>query len=210
LCGIYWRPVYAFARHSGLSAEDAEDLTQTFFAKLMKDGCFSKADPKKGKLRSFLIGALKRHLVDFRRYEGAAKRGGEVELLPIAMSDLDFEDAEYHYAAQPMEGLTPDRIFEQSWALDLLARAHERVRVAYRDGGKEKEYQLLKEVVTTTGEIDYQAAARQLKLTVNHVRVLAHRLRKNFKAAAKDEIGETVSSFSEVEEELAHLFKVFS
>jgi len=210
LCGIYWKPVYGFIRRSGHEAADAEDLTQSFFAKLYEDKSLNRVDVEKGKLRSFLLGAVKRHLVDFQRFQGAKKRGAEFEHLPVAVSEMDFEEAEHQYQELPCDSLTPDKLFDQKWALNLLARAHQRIRKAYEKSGKLQEYELLKGAVALSGDLDYVKAAKTLKVSPGHARVLAHRLRKNFRAAAKDEIADTVSSLSDVDEELAELLKVFS
>lgn len=210
LCEIYWKPVFLFLRRSGRSPEDAEDITQSFFAEVLKDQSLSRADQEKGKLRSFLLGALKRHLNAHQRFSGRAKRGGNAPHLPIASSDLDFEDAEHQYAAQPADHLTPDKVFEQHWVMELLNRAHARLRSDYAATGKELEYDLLKSAVMTTGDLDSSQASKQLKVKEASVRVLVHRLRRNFRAAFKDEIAQTVSSRSEVEEEFLRLLEVFS
>ena len=210
LCRAYWKPIFSFIRMSGVSEPDAEDLTQSFFAKLLKDDAISRAEQEKGRLRSFLLGAVKRHLVDFHRHFQAQKRGGGVEHLPLAQFEGDSVDSEHEFAAQPVDERMPDRDFDQQWAMTILARAHERVREAYVAGGKGAEYELLKGVVATSGEVDYAHAARTMRIQAGHVRVLAHRLRKNFRAAAKDEIAETVGSLGEVEDELRYLLEVFS
>jgi len=129
--------------------------------------------------------------------------------VPLATSELDFEDAEHEFAAQPVDEETPDRAFDQRWALEILSRAHQRIRESYEKAGKAKEYELLKAVVATVGEIDYEMAAKALGVKTSYARVLAHRLRKNFRAAAKEEIAETVSSLSEVDGELRALLAVF-
>ncbi|YCM42904.1 hypothetical protein V2O64_16470 [Verrucomicrobiaceae bacterium 227] len=210
LCEIYWRPVYHFLRRSGRSQEDAEDLTQSFFAELVQGDCLSRARQEKGKLRSFLLGALKRHLSAGRKFDLRAKRGGGALHLPMASSELDFDDVEHHYAAQPVDERSPDRIFEQRWVVELLERAHRRLRVDYAATGKEQEYELLKASVMTTGEVAGSEVARKLKVKEASVRVMVHRLRRNFRAAFKDEIAETVADRSEVEEEFLRLLEVFS
>lgn len=209
LCEIYWKPVYCFIRRSGFDAQDSEDLTQSFFAKLLQEEGLDRADREQGKLRSFLLGAVGRHLTDFRRRRGALKRGAGIEHIPLMLSEYDYGEAESCYLAQAPDCMTPDRLFDRSWAMELLARAHERLRETYTKSGKAREYELLKGVVATCGDVDYSAASRELRATVDHVRVLAHRLRKNFRAAVKSEIAETVSSPGGVERELAELRKVF-
>jgi RNA polymerase sigma-70 factor (ECF subfamily) len=210
LCLIYWQPVYHFLRSSGRSAEDAEDLTQSFFADLLKGDAFARARQECGKLRSFLLGALKRHLEQDRRFRMREKRAADRPHLPLATSEMDFEDAEHHYVAQPVDELTPEMLFERRWVLELLTRAHRRLQRDYESAGKGREYRLLKGAVMTTGDLDGAEAARALGVKEASVRVLVHRMRRNFRAAFKEEIAETVSSRDEVESEYHRLLCVFS
>jgi len=210
LCAIYWRPIYGFLRRTGYRREDAEDLTQSFFARLLRDRSFLSVNPEKGKLRSYLLSALKRHLVDHLRYQNRAKRGGGAIHLPMAISESDFEDAEHRYASHPVEEKTPDRIFDQGWALDLLTRVHRRIEEDYRAAGKSKEYLALREGLATAKEIEVKGAAAKLGVAPGTVHVLLHRLRQNFRAALRDEIADTVGSRNEIEDELSHLMTVFS
>ena len=210
LCGIYWRPVYLFLRRSGRSPEDAEDLTQSFFAELLQGDWLSRARKEKGKLRSFLLGALKRHLTAGKKFDHCAKRGGGALHVPMASSELDFGDVEHEYAAQPVDEMSPDKVFEQRWVMELLDRAHRRLHADYAATGKEQEYELLKSTVMTTGEFDGVEVARKLRVKEATVRVMVYRLRRNFRAAFKDEIAETVADRSEVEGEFLRLLEVFS
>ena len=190
--------------------QDSEDITQSYFGRLLKQNSFLKANTVNGRLRFYFLGGLKRHLADFHRYKGAAKRGSNKEHLPLAGSDLDFDDAEHRYAAHPVDEITPDKLFEQSWALDLLARTHKKIRSQYDSNGKAREYELLKPAIATTSDIDAVKAAAELGIGRDSVRVLVSRLRRNFRAALKEEISETVTSREEVDDELAHLMNVFS
>ena len=210
LCRIYWRPVYGYLRRSGYAEADAEDLTQSFFVHLLKPGGIASAEKAKGRLRSFLLGALKRHLFREKRYQGAAKRGGDAEHVQVATSDFDFQEAEQSYAVHVVEDSSPDQLFDRSWAFDLLAAAHRRLKDDYARNGKVREYELLKAAVTTTSEMRYADAARELGVAASTVRVLAHRLRENFRAVLKNEIGDTVGSRSEIDGELRYLFEVLS
>ncbi len=210
LCQLYWRPIYGFLRRTGHSREDAEDLTQSFFAQLIKDNSFAAARKERGKLRSFLLGSLKRHAIDEYRSQNRVKRGHGVEHLPLASSDLDFDEAEHRFSFHPVENQAPDLIFDQAWLLDLLERTHKRIENDYQAAGKELEYSLLKEALATTREIDSQAAAKKLKVNVTTVRVLVHRLRQNFRGALRDEIAQTVNHRADIDEELTHLMTVFS
>ena len=209
LCRIYWGPIYGFLRRTGRSREDAEDLTQSFFAQISAKGSLPTVDASKGKLRSFLLGALKRHLVDDQRATHTLKRGGRVEHLPLAISERDLEEMDQKYAAEPADEESPDRLFDRAWALNVLERAHERIRQDYQNAGKGKEYELLKEALATVRDIDRTVVAKSLKVAEGTVRVLVHRLRQNFRAALKQEISETVETREQVSAELQHLMASF-
>ena len=210
LCLVYWTPVYHFLRRSGHSSENAEDLTQSFFAELVKGDVFSRADENSGKLRTYLLGALKRHLSQEQRFHGRQKRGGNVPHYPLATSEFDFEQAEHQYAAQPADEVTPDRLYERRWVTELLLRAIGRLQHDYESAGRGREFSLLKEAVMSTGSVDCAQAARELGVKEASIRVLIHRLRRNFRAAFKDEIAATVSTHAEVETEYRRLLHGFS
>ena len=125
-------------------------------------------------------------------------------------SEFDFKEAEQSYAVQVVEESSPDQLFDRSWAFDLLAAAHRRLGEDYAANGKGREYELLKAAVTTTSESNYAEAAKQLRVADSTVRVLAHRLRENFRAALKSEIAETVDSREEIDGELRYLLEVLS
>ncbi len=210
LCRIYWKPVYGFLRRSGYQREDAEDLTQSYFYRLLKSGSFAERERVTGKLRSYLLGALKRHLADDLREKNALKRGGGQQALPLASSELDAEESQYQYVSPPGDEMTPDRLFDQRWTLEILSRTHQQIREHYDAAGKLKEYELLKPAVAMSGEFDSAAAAKSLGVAPASVRVLVHRLRRHFRAAMKEEVSQTVNSRVEVDEELAHLLSSFS
>lgn len=210
LCRIYWKPVYGFLRRSGYSREDAEDLTQSYFERLLKKGSFVDRSLIKGKLRSFLLGGLKRHLVDDLRFKNAAKRGGGQKLIPIAASELDLEEETFAYVAPPSEELSPDRLFDQSWALSLLACAHEKLRSHYQIAGKIREYELLKPAIAVADEVDTARVAEELGVEQNTVRVMVFRLRRHFRDRLCEEIAETLADRKGVDDELAYLMEVFS
>lgn len=210
LCFIYWKPIYGYIRRSGRSPEDAEDLTQSFFAEILHHDGFGRAKKEHGKMRSFLLGALKRHLELAKRSQLRQKRGAGAPHLPIANFETDFEDAEHQYAAQPVNDLTPDKVFERCWVLDLIHLAHQRLQHDYEAAGKGREYSLLKNLVMSPGEVDSSSIARELGVKEASVRVLVHRMRKNFRAAFKEEIANTLDSREEVNEEYHRLLQVFS
>jgi len=210
ICATYWRPVYGFLRRNGHSREDAEDFTQSFFSEFVTVGSLDRIAREKGKLRSFLLGALKRHLAREHRHKNRQKRGGGAVHLALAVSEMDFQEAEHQYVSLPADERSPDLVFERRWTIELLLKAHQRLERDYQAAGKEAEYQLLKSAVEVASEIDSKAVARKLGVKEASVRVLIHRLRKNFRAAFKEEIAETVGDRKEVEEEYQRLLAVFS
>ncbi|YCM46447.1 hypothetical protein V2O64_10500 [Verrucomicrobiaceae bacterium 227] len=209
LCQLYWRPIFIHLRQRGWSREDAEDLTQSFFLRLTSDHTFFSADRNKGKLRTFLLGALQRHLASHLRYTGRLKRGGKAEHLPLAISGSDFEDAEHHYVTVVDEGASPEQLFDRAWALDLLSRTHQRLATDYERAGKSREYDLLKPALVAGATVDPETASRELGIKESSVRVLVHRLRQNFRAALRDETAQTLDSRANVDLELKHLREVF-
>ncbi len=212
LCQIYWQPIYAFARRFGMKAEDAEDLTQSFLASVADQETFFKADESKGRMRSFLIGAFKRHLNAWQKHEYRQKRGGGIKPLSLDVSKDNFgrEELAYLSLSEFSDETAPDKLFDQRWAIELLNRTHCRLRRDYDAQGKLSEYEALKHAVATTRDIEPRDTAAELGVAKSTVRVLAHRLRKNFRAAFKEEIIETVQSREEAEEEFQYLLTIFS
>ncbi|MHC4756642.1 MAG: RNA polymerase sigma factor, partial [Planctomycetota bacterium] len=123
LCQTYWFPLYAYLRHKGYDVHQAEDYTQAFFACLLEKHGLRLADPKRGKFRSFLLAALKHFLANERARARAQKRGGGRKIL-----SLDFENAESQYALEPRDELSPEKLFERSWALTVLERTMARLQ----------------------------------------------------------------------------------
>ena len=211
LCTLYWRPVYGFLRRRGHGPSDAEDLTQSFFASMVKDETFKRVSSEKGRFRSFVLGALKRHVSSHRRHEGRQKRGGNYEHVPIATSEMDFQDAEARYAAEPLDSHTAERVFERRWVVELLERASTRLRHDYEATGRGREYALLQTALGTQKPgLNLANIGEELGIKEASVRVLIHRLRRNFRAAFRDEIARTVSDHEEVEQEFQRLLSVFS
>src|SRR5262249_22621789 len=143
LCRAYWSPLYAFVRRQGESPHDAQDLTQGFFARLLEKDYLKSVDRNKGRFRSFLLAALKHFLSNERDRLRAKRRGGRQ--VPIA---IDPHRAETHYGSEPVEHLTPERIFERRWASALLERAMARLRNDYAAEGKAALFDELKATLT--------------------------------------------------------------
>jgi RNA polymerase sigma-70 factor (ECF subfamily) len=202
LCQTYWYPLYAYVWRQGHQPDDAQDLTQAFFARLLEKHYLQSADPERGRFRSFLLTAFKRFLSKERDRERTQRRGGGRKLLP-----LDFEAGERRYSLEPAHEITAERIYEQRWALTLLDRVFVRLRDEFDRAGKQKEFDCLKVYLTgEAGTPSYQEAAAELATTEGAVRVAVHRLRRRYRELVREEIAQTVAGPEDVDEELRHLF----
>jgi len=204
LCGDYWYPLYAYTRRRGYAPEDAADLTQGFFERLLKGSLLHNADRAKGRFRSFLLGALKHYLSDERDRANAAKRGGG----RLAVS-WDARLAEGRYGLEPVTEQSPDRLFERSWAVLTLERVVEQVRKDYVDAGKSELFNHLK--LFLWGELDsttYGALAPRLGMTEAALKMAATRLRQRCRHLLRLEVANTVVTPEEAEEELRYLTSV--
>lgn len=199
LCQTYWYPLYAYVRRQGHSPEDAQDLTQEFFAKLIAKHYLGDVDRVKGKFRSFLLASLKHFLANEWDKSRAQKRGGGQTIVSL--------DAETRYKLEPADNVSADKIFERRWALTLLDEVLKRLREEYADDGKGKLFDHLKVTLTSErGTIPYAALGTQLGMSAGAVKVAVHRLRQRYRDVLRAEIAETVARPEEVEEELRALF----
>ncbi len=206
LCRTYWYPLYAFVRRSGYDPEEAQDLTQAFFARFLEHNSFGQADPSRGRFRSFLLGALKNFLVMEWRKAHAAKRGGQQTFF-----SLDAQAAEERYRFEPVTDLTPEKIYERRWALTVVDRVLARLQEEWDAPGKREQFQALKPFLSSpTGKIDYAPAAAALGTSTNTVAAAVYRMRRRCAALVREEIGHTVATAAEQEEELRHLFSLLS
>ena len=206
LCRIYWYPLYAYARRRGFSAEDAGDVTQEFFARLLEKHSLVAADRDKGKFRSFLLASLRHFLANEWDKANAQKRGGG--RAPIS---IDVNAAEGSYRLEPAHELTAERIFERRWALTLLEQVLRRLRADYVDSGKENLFDILKPALVEPGHaVGYREIGKELGMSEGAVKVAVHRLRKRYRGLLVDEIAHTVTSRDEVEEELQALMAAVS
>ncbi|MEP4077441.1 RNA polymerase sigma factor [Haloferula sp.] len=197
LCRHYWQPVYAVARRAGNDVEDAKDLTQGFFAKLLEKGWLGTADQEKGRFRTFLVTALKRYMMNEWHREHAAKRGGMSERVP-----LDAQLAERIDAGESGMNSSPEALFDRRWALALLDVAMKRLEEESADS-----YAVLKDCLTAErGGIDYEKVASSLKLSEGAARVAVHRFRKRYRVLIREEVARTVADEDEVDDEMRALF----
>jgi len=202
LCETYWYPLYAFLRSRGHPAEDAEDLTQAFFARLLEKRTLRHADPARGRFRSFLLTSLTHFAANAHDRDAARKRGGGVP----AMS-LEFENAEGRFQLEPATDETPERVFDRRWALTLLDRVLTRLRTEMIRADKETQFERLKTyLIGDQPQLSYAQSAGALGVSEGAVKVAVHRLRRRFRDLIRDEIAQTVSSPEEVEDELKHLW----
>jgi RNA polymerase sigma-70 factor (ECF subfamily) len=206
LCQAYWFPLYAYVRRRGYSADDAHDLTQAFFARLLEKDWLATADRTKGRFRAFLLTAMKHFLADEWDRESAEKRGGGRAPLPLVL-----DTAEARYASEPADLETPDRIFERRWALTLLDEVLGRLQLEYVRDGKATLFQALHPcLVGERTAQPYAELARTLGSTEGAVKSAVHRLRARYRQVLREEIASTVDDDEAVDEELRHLLAVLS
>lgn len=197
LCRTYWYPLYAFVRRQGHSPEDAADLTQAFFYRLLSKGVLGVASPQRGRFRSFLLAALKNFLANEWDRGRAQKRGGSVEIF-----SLDGEDAERQYLLEPSEGLDPAQLFDRRWALTVLDEALRLLEVEQSAAGKERIFRSLQGFLIGEGAAgSYVEVASNLGLTEAAVKMAVLRLRARCRELLREEIARTVSSPREIDEE---------
>jgi len=202
LCKTYWFPLYVYLRRQGYDSHQAEDYTQAFFAGLLARRGLRLADPKRGRFRSFLLTSLKHFLSNERARARAKKRGGGRKVL-----SLDFQNAESQYALEPRDELSPEKLFERSWALTVLARTMARLQAEAVSTNKRKLFDHLKIFLTAEkSSVPYRDAAAELDMTEGAVRVAIHRLRRRYRELLRDEIAQTVTSDDQIDEEIRDLF----
>jgi RNA polymerase sigma-70 factor (ECF subfamily) len=206
LCQSYWLPLYAYVRRRGYSPEDAQDLTQAFFTRLLEKNWVAAADQARGRFRSFLLAAMKHFLADEWDRERAQKRGGGVASLP-----LEFATAEAQYAREPADADTPDRIFERRWALTLLDHVLARLRAEYVRDGKGPLFEALHPcLVGERTAQPYADLAGTLGSSEAAIKSAVHRLRQRYRHLLREEIASTIDRDDRIDDELRHLFAVLS
>ena len=204
LCRTYWRPVYSFVRREGTGHEEAEDLTQAFFALLLQRRNFGDVRKEKGRLRSYLLTSLKHFLVSQHRRAVTVKRGKGQQPVPLqelaAIGRADIEPADH---------LSADRIYERRWALTLMEQVLRRLRDEYVMAGNAELFDLLKQLLPDEpGAPSRAEIALQLGMTDNALRQSFHRFRQRYQLLLREEISRTVAVASDIEDELRHLIRV--
>jgi RNA polymerase sigma factor (sigma-70 family) len=206
LCRTYWYPLYAYARGRGLDSHEAQDIIQGFFAQLLRRGSIRERSPEQGRFRSFLLAALKYFMADCHDRATAAKRGG----LQPAIA-LDAIEAEERYRYEPVDRLTPERIFERRWALTTIETVLCQLQKECTEAGREELFKNLRPHIFD-GEADegYAELAARLGLSAGALRVATHRLRQRCREIFREEVAQTLENPAEVEQELQYLRSVLA
>ncbi len=206
LCAGYWHPLYAYARRRGYDPDDACDLTQAFFARLIEQRSLATADPVRGRFRSFLLTSMKNFLASQWRRESAAKRGGGADLVSI-----DATDAENRYRVEPADNRTPEAEYERRWALALIRRALNDVRRGYADRGQIELFGALKAYLAADiGEVPYDELSRRLDRSEAALRTALSRLRARWRTRLREVVAETVKDEHLVDDELTDLVRALA
>jgi len=202
LCALYWYPIFAFVRRQGHTTDEAEDLTQGFFARLIEKGDLADADRNRGRFRSFLLSACQHFLANEWDKNRAQKRGGgrgavSLEAAAVARTDRALAHGE-----------TPELLYERQWCLTLLAGVLEDLQEEYVATGRERVFERLKRFLTTDDDPGtYLEAAQDLALTEGAVKVAVHRLRNRYRDALRARVAATVASDDQVTDEIQHLLQ---
>jgi len=202
LCQTYWAPTYAFLRRKGHSREDAQDLTQGFFLHLLEKSALGKVNPSKGRFRSFLLVSVKNFLANEWDKANARKRGGGQVFVPF---DTQLAEAGVGLPAAAQD--TAEKAFERRWALTVLDVVLARLRAEHVRSGKTALFEALKSALSGEGRsVPYAEVAARLGLSEGSLRVAVHRLRQRYRELLREEIGHTVSTPAEIDDEIRALF----
>ncbi|HEY3662044.1 MAG TPA: sigma-70 family RNA polymerase sigma factor [Chthoniobacterales bacterium] len=204
LCRCYWRPLYAFVRREGHSPEEAQDLTQEFFARFLARKDFGTARKEKGRLRSFLLTSLKHFLTNERHRASALKRGRGA--VPFSLDQIL---AEQRLDLEPAETMTAEQIYERRWATAVLDQVLSDLEAEHRAARKTALFERLKLLLTDeSGHPSQAEIARELSMTENAVKQAFHRLRQRYRELLRAQIAHTVATADEIDDELRHLIAV--
>lgn len=213
LCALYWQPLYAFLRDEGQGKDQALETVQGFLARVLEKRDL-RAEPSKGRFRSYIIGALRNYVRNEKRSERAQIRGGTHQTVALdALPSEERQDAEEHYRVEARDRETPSALFDRRWALTILANARARLRDEYRERGREAIYEELAFALTgEASESNYGEKASRLGISESAVKVSVHRLRRRMGEVIRDEVAQTLHmpSAEDVDEEVRHLFEALS
>ncbi|MFK7768863.1 MAG: RNA polymerase sigma factor [Mariniblastus sp.] len=206
LCQQYWYPLYAFVRRKGFERTQAEDLTQAFFTDLLEKNRLEKAEPARGRFRSFLLASLNNFIANHWRAESAEKRGGGQTVLSI-----DYEQADSRYRERgSMEvvshEISAEKVFERNWALSILDQTLMAVGEQYDQSGKPELFEALKGFLTGDENLPYADVAQSLGMKEGAIKVAVHRMRQRYGQQLRLQIAKTIEDPDDVDNELQSLF----
>jgi RNA polymerase sigma factor (sigma-70 family) len=208
LCSSYWRPLYAYVRRDGHDREQAEDLTQAFFVRLLEKNYLNDYHRERGRFRSFLLACLKHFLANERDRDSAEKRGGGKAVLSL---QFNVSDAENEFLHEPPDDQTPEVIYERQWALSVVARVQVRIEREFERAGKARQFEQLRGFISGDDSgLPYREVADKLGVTGGALKVAVHRMRRRFRELLRDEISQTVLIPEEVQEEIGFLMSVLT
>jgi RNA polymerase sigma factor (sigma-70 family) len=210
LCSAYWQPLYFYVRRRGYSVPEAQDLTQSFFTRLLEKDGFRHASQERGKFRSFLLVSLNNFLSNEREREQAQKRGGNLQI--ISLEEITSIEDRYR-SEKALSGQTPEKLFERQWALTLIDRVLARLGKEFEAAGKAKMFDQLKPFLGGNESFPYSRVAADLGMTEGALKVAVHRLRKHFRELLRDEIAQTMDDTGqskEIDDEIRYLMEVLS
>lgn len=200
LCKNYWRPIYAYIRRRGSTPEEAQDLTQSFFERLLEKNWLADVDPQRARFRSFLLTMVSRFIANEYHRAHTQKRGGKA--FHFSIQDPDLEN---QLVASPGAG-SPEQDFDRHWALTVLERALKRLRIEAAESGKAAHFDLISPYLSQeAGAGDYARLAAELKISAGAVAVSVHRLRHRYRELVRSEIGETLAHQADTDIEMNHL-----
>jgi len=206
LCATYWFPVYAYVRRKGRGEEDAKDLTQSFFAHLLTKGGLAKAEPSRGRFRTFLLSSVSNFLCNDWDRLSAQKRGGRMEFISIEAADC-----ESRYLLAAGDGFPPEELFDREWAREIMTRAVAQLREECESGGRAARFETLKgHVFGNANPSSYRTAAEQLGATEQGVKLAVLRMRRRLGELMRQEVAETVEDEGEIQAEIQHLMAILS
>jgi RNA polymerase sigma-70 factor (ECF subfamily) len=202
LCGDYWYPLYSYTRRRIGDVHEAQDLIQEFFARVLERNVLAAADPQRGRFRAFLLASLRNFLANEWAKSRAEKRKAGTVARP-----LNLEYGEKRYCREPVDSLTPEKLYERRWAETLLGHVVVRLREEYVRSGKQEHFDHLQAFLTGKNpHLSYREAANALGVSEGAAAVMAHRMRRRYRELLRSEIAHTVTDPSTVEDEIAHLF----
>ena len=203
LCRTYWYPLYAFVRSRGYSANDAQDLTQAFFASIIESGGFGSANRQYGRFRSYLLGAMKHFLSNEWNKAKTQKRGGNIQFV-----EWDAVDVEGRYSDTACQTDDPELLFDYEWAMEIISNTLKTLRQEMEDVGKGEQFEALKGCLTGEEDLTREKIAEKLNMTDGAIKTAVHRLRQRYRNLLRAAIAETVSNEDDLNDEMQYLIKI--